>query len=124
MLAIKMHVLEMRNSMVILSDFHTLLHAISHNFHAISHNLGYSSHFWGNFNMLGIKMHELRVTNSRVMLSCTFMHFFMHPHTIFTQFWLFQPFLGQFQHVCYQNACTQAEKINGDIFTYSITQFS
>ena len=31
----------------------------------------------------------------------------------FTLFWLFQPFLGQFQHVGYQKACTQAEKCIG-----------
>ena len=29
------------------------------------------------------------------------------------QFGLFQPFLGQFQHVGYQKACTQAEKFIG-----------
>ena len=38
-------------------------------------------------------------------------------HAIFTQFWLFQPFLGQFQHVGYQNACTRAEKFIGNTFT-------
>ena len=34
------------------------------------------------------------------------------------QFQVFQPFLGQFQHVGYQNACTLAEKFNGDTFTH------
>ena len=38
-------------------------------------------------------------------------------HAIFTQFGLFQPFLGQFQHVGYQNACTWAEKFIGNTFT-------
>ena len=47
------------------------------------------------------------------------------------QFWLFQPFLGQFQHVGYQKAwvqhigyqkaCTQGEKLNGNTFTHSHT---
>ena len=40
----------------------------------------------------------------------------MQFHTIFTQFWLFQPFLGQFLHVGYQNACTRAEKFIGNTF--------
>ena len=31
------------------------------------------------------------------------------------QFGLFQPFLGQFQHVGYQKACTRAEKLIGGI---------
>ena len=35
----------------------------------------------------------------------------------FKQFGLFEPFLGQFQHVGYQNACTRAEKFIGDTFT-------
>ena len=41
---------------------------------------------------------------------------FTQFHAIFTQFGLFQPFLGQFQHVGYQNACTQAEKFIGNTF--------
>ena len=45
------------------------------------------------------------------LCSCNFTQF----HTIFTQFGLFQPFLGQFQHVGYQNACTRAEKFIGSI---------
>merc|ERR1712081_121550 len=40
----------------------------------------------------------------------------MQFHAIFTQFGLFQPFLGQFQHVGYQNACTRAEKFIGNTF--------
>merc|ERR1712239_66173 len=36
-------------------------------------------------------------------------------HAIFTQFGLFQPFLGQFQHVGYQKAYTRAEKFIGGI---------
>ena len=35
----------------------------------------------------------------------------------FTQYWQFQPFLGQFQDVGYQNACTWAEKFIGNTFT-------
>ena len=46
------------------------------------------------------------------MCSCNFTQF----HAIFTQFGLFQPFLGQFQHVGYQNACTRAEKFIGNTF--------
>jgi len=33
----------------------------------------------------------------------------------FTQFWLFQPFLDQFQHIGYPNAYTQAKKLIGGI---------
>merc|ERR1711954_113983 len=47
------------------------------------------------------------------------------------QFGLFQPFLGQFQHVGYQNACTRAEKFIGNAFkknscacSRNFTQFS
>ena len=49
------------------------------------------------------------------------MHFHTFLHAVshnFTQFWLFKPFLGQFQHFGYQNACTQAEKFNGDTFMH------
>ena len=56
------------------------------------------------------------------MVSDTFMQFHapLHVisrtfHTIFTQFGLFQPFLGQFQHVGYQKAYTRAEKFIGGI---------
>ena len=38
----------------------------------------------------------------------------MNFHTVFTQFWLFQPFLGQFQHVGNQKVCDLADKIIGD----------
>ena len=41
---------------------------------------------------------------------------FTQFHAIFTQFWLFQPFLGQFQHVGYQKACTRAKKFIGNTF--------
>ena len=51
-------------------------------FHAISRNFSYFSHFWYNFNMLGIKMHVLKLRDSLVIFSQTFTHF----HTIFTQF--------------------------------------
>ena len=44
------------------------------------------------------------------------MHPFTQFHAIFTQFWLFQQFLGQFLHVGYQNACTRAEKFIGNTF--------
>ena len=39
----------------------------------------------------------------------------MQFHAIFTHFGLFQPFLGQFQHVGYQKAYTRAEKFIGGI---------
>merc|ERR1711954_461444 len=72
MLGIKMHVLEPRNSLVILSKnftrVFTQFHAISHNFTQFSRNFGYFSHFWANFNMLGIKKHVLKPKNSLVVL--------------------------------------------------------
>ena len=37
------------------------------------------------------------------------------PSRNFTQFWLFQPFLGQFHYVGYQKAYTLAEKFIGGI---------
>merc|ERR1712081_108695 len=56
-------------------------------------------------------MHSLKPSHALPhAISCNF-------HTIFMQFLLFQPFLGQFQHVGYQNACTQAEKFICDTFT-------
>ena len=80
--------------------------------------------FWANFNMLGIKKHALRLRNSMVIFSQNFAHVFMQFRSIsckfqanFTQFGLFQQFLGQFQHVGYQKACTRAEKFIGDTFT-------
>ena len=86
-------------------------------FHAIftqfSRNFSYFSQFWANFNMLGIKMHVLELSNSIVILSHTFTHSVTQYHTIFTQFWLFQPFLGQFQRVWYQKVWTRAEKFIG-----------
>ena len=65
--------------------------------------------------MLGIKMHVLELRNSLVILSKNFTRVFTQFHTIFTQFGLFQPFLGQFQHVGYQKAYTRAEKFIGGI---------
>merc|ERR1711954_465472 len=62
MLGIKMHVLELRNSLVILSNNFT------HVFTQFSRNLGYFSQFWANFNMLGIKKHVLELRNSLVVL--------------------------------------------------------
>ena len=61
-------------------------------------------------------MHVLVLRNSMVVLSDTFTPSFTLFHKIFTQFWLFQPFLGQFQHVGYQKACTRAKKFIGNTF--------
>merc|ERR1711954_258452 len=69
--------------------FHERVHAISHNFTQFPRNLGYFSHFWANFNMLGIKMHVLELRNSLVILSKNFTPVFTQFHTIFTQFGLF-----------------------------------
>ena len=44
-------------------------------------------------------------------------HNFTQISRNFTQFGLFQPFLGQFQHVGYQKACTRAEKFICGIWT-------
>ena len=43
--------------------FHARVHGISRNFTQFSRILGYCSHFWANFNMLGIKMHVLELRN-------------------------------------------------------------
>merc|ERR1711954_345620 len=94
------------------SEFHPISHTPSCKFTQFSPilcNFGYFSHFWANFNMLGIKMHVLKLRNLRVILSRS-------PSWDFTQFWLFQPFLGQFQHDWYQKACTRAEKFIGGTF--------
>ena len=48
-------------------------------FHAISCNFSYFSHFWANFNMLGIKMHVLELWTSMVIPS----HIFTHSLTQF-----------------------------------------
>ena len=85
--------------------------------HAISRNFGYFSHFWANFYMLGIKMHVLELRNSLVMLSRNFTHVFTQYYAMFNQFGLIQQFLGQFQHVGYQKACTRAEKSISETFT-------
>ena len=74
--------------------FQALPHTNSCNFQAILRNFSYFSHFCANFNMLGIKKHVLKLRNSMVIFSHTFLHYLMHFHAIFTQFWLFQPFLG------------------------------
>ena len=66
--------------------FHARVHAISRNFTQFSRNLGYFSHFWANFNMLGIKKHVLEPRNSLVILSRNFTHLFMQFHANFTQF--------------------------------------
>merc|ERR1711954_478938 len=52
--------------------FYARVHAISRNFTQFSCNLGYFSHFWANFNMLGIKMHVLELRNSLVIHSKNF----------------------------------------------------
>ena len=83
-----------------------------------SRKFGYFSHFWANFNMLGIKMHVLKLRNSMMILSHIFTRSFIQFQAIFMQFWLFQSILGQFQHVWYQNAGTLAEKFNGDTFMH------
>ena len=64
------------------TKFHARVHAISCNFMQFSRNFGYFSHFWANFNMLGIKMHVLELRNSLVILSYNFMHPFMQFHAI------------------------------------------
>ena len=101
------------------SEFHVILSNCSRNFHALHTNLAISAIFWANFYMLGIKMHVLELRNSLVILSKNFTRMFMQFHAIFTLFGLFQPFLGQFQHVGYQKACTRAYKFIG----YTFTQF-
>ena len=58
------------------------------------------------------------------------MHSFMQIQAIVTQFQaifaisaslLFQPFLDQFQHIGYQNACATAEKFNCYTFMHITT---
>merc|ERR1712081_162310 len=63
MLGIKKHVLELRNSLVILSR------NFRRNFTQFSRYLGYFSHFWANFNTLGIKKHVLELKNSMLILA-------------------------------------------------------
>ena len=65
--------------------FHARVHAISCNFTQFSRYLGYFSHFWANFNMLGIKKHVLELRNSLVILSYNFTHVFTQFHANFTQ---------------------------------------
>ena len=64
--------------------------------------------------MLGIKVHVLDMKNSMVILLRTLTHSFRQFHTISMQVLLLVPFLGQFQHVGYEKACTQADKFIGD----------
>ena len=81
---------------------------------------------WANFNMLGIKMHILELRNSMVVLSNTFRHSLTQFHAILTRFWLFQPFLGQFQHVGYQKHVLELRNsmvILSHTFLHSLTQF-
>ena len=62
--------------------------------------------------------HVLKLTNVLGIYSYMLTHSVTHLHnicTIFTQFGLFQPFLGEFQHVGYQKAYTRAEKFIGGI---------
>ena len=61
----------------------------------------------------------VRTVSARACYIPSFKKFHVRVHAIsrnFTQFGLFQPFLGQFQHVGYQNACTRAEKFIGNTF--------
>ena len=80
MLGIKMHVLELRNSLVILSKNFTRM------FTQFSCNFGYFSQFWANFYMLGIKMHVLELRNSLVILLKNFTHVFTQFHAISCNF--------------------------------------
>merc|ERR1711954_74588 len=69
--------------------FNALVHAISRNFTQFSRYLGYLgyfSHFWANFNMLGIKMHVLELRNSLVILSKNFTRVFTLFHAISRNF--------------------------------------
>merc|ERR1711954_47669 len=68
-------------------------------FHAISRNFSYFSHFWANFNMLGIKMHVLQLRNSMETFSHTFMHSLMQFYAMFTHFWSNFNMLGIKMHV-------------------------
>ena len=63
-----------------------------------------------------IMLEPYRQLHAIFQVSKNFTLVFTQFHAIFTQFWLFQPFLGQFLHVGYQNACTRAEKFIGNTF--------
>ena len=78
--------LELFGECILYSKFKKISRACSHNFTQFSRNLGYFSHFWANFNMLGIKKHVLEPRNSSVILSRNFTHLFMQFHANFTQF--------------------------------------
>ena len=76
-------------------EFHTISCTPSCKFKQLSRNfkqfllfqpLCYFSHFWTNFNILGIKMHVLQLRNSIVILSRTLPHSLMQFHAIFMQF--------------------------------------
>ena len=62
-----------------------------------------------------VSLEPYRQWHAIFQVSKNFTRVFTQFHAIFTQFGLFQPFLGQFQHVGYQNACTRAEKFIGGI---------
>merc|ERR1712081_15998 len=79
----QMHVLELRNSLVILSKNFTRVFT---QFHAIFTQFWLFQPFLANFNMLGIKKHVLEPRNSSVILSRNFTHLFMQFHTNFMQF--------------------------------------
>ena len=93
----------------------TKFHAISHKFHAIlaiSAISGPISTYWVSKSMYSsLETHWWYFHAISRMCSRNFMQISCN----FTQFGLFQPFLGQFQHVGYQKACTQAEKFIGGI---------
>ena len=91
MLGIEMHVLQLRNSMLILSCTPLF------NFMQFSHNFTQFwllQPFWANFNIFGIQVHVLELINSMVIFSHTFMHSLTKFQAIFTQFQLFQPRKG------------------------------
>merc|ERR1712082_184669 len=75
-----MGVLELRNSLVILSKNFTRV------FTQFQCNFGYFGLFWANFNMLGIKKHVLEPRNSLVILSQNFTRVFTQFHAISRNF--------------------------------------
>ena len=98
--------------------FHTISHNHSCNVMQFSQS---STQFWIFQQFLAQFQHvgyHNACTQIRKFNRNTFKHFLALPHAIscnciqflcyFMQFWLFQPFLSQFQYVWYQNTCTQA----------------
>ena len=68
--------------------------------------MSYLSEFLGG--LPGMFIHQIKIIlHSLVQFSCNF-----------TRFRLLQPFLGQYQHVGYQNACTWPKRFNRDTFTH------